>query len=572
MGKLLFTALILLLSFSVLLSQVVFNETAVELNIDEGEFTQGVAILDLNGDEISEIICINVYTQHRLYMWNGSQYQEMGAVYGIEQSNSHLNITAADINADTLPDLFMSGGSGASGRFYINSETPPYIEMSQSYNLRSTTDVGCAFFQMFPDEGLCILSGTQLLSLQDNAFVDITEGSGLGNLDNVRTPLFFDIDGDIDDDIFIAHNWELNDGALFRNNGDGTFTDISYNTSQGGFGFGQSGAFGDIDNDGDFDLYLTSGFGTNSMWSNDGTGYFENITQYSGTGVGGYSRGSLFGDFDNDGDLDLFVNRGTAHNMLFLNDGDGSFVDHSEEAGVMHVFNGTGCAAGDLDNDGQLDIVAANLNTYRNLVYINQNQNTSFLKVRLVGKSSNTMALGAIVKLYAVGDSGKVLLSQREIASLTTLYSVNDPVVHFGTGTYENLSVRAVFKSLAVADTSGIAPGQTITLYEPDVVSIDREDAFLPATPLVIEAYPNPFNSSLHITLNGGNSGHYKLKIYDILGRSIKNASVRVEDSSPAKYIWNATDNYSQPVPSGIYFLKAINGAHSACKKVILLK
>ncbi|MCP4583094.1 MAG: T9SS type A sorting domain-containing protein [candidate division Zixibacteria bacterium] len=572
MKNVILTILSYLFFIGIASGQLTFEEVSQQWNITESEFSTGVAILDLDGDEINEILFVNVNTQSRLYKWNGSFYDEVSDIYGVQESDTHLNITVADVNKDRFPDFFISGDPDQSGRFYVNNGMPPLFEMSNEYNLRNTFGPGSAFFQMLSNGAITVLTGTQLMVLQGGTFVNIAEGSGFEGLENVRTPLFFDLDGDIDDDIFIAHNWECNDGSLFRNNGDGTFTDITYNTDEQGFGYGQGVTFGDIDNDGDFDLYLTSGFGENSMWANDGTGYFENITDYTNTGVGGYSRGAAFGDFNNDGYLDLFVNRGTATNILFMNNGLGSFYDYSEQAGVMDVYNGAGCAVGDLNNDGHLDIVAANLDYHRNLAYINQSEDTSFIKVKLVGQYRNTLALGAILKLYSFDDEQEVIVGMREISSLSSIYSVNELTAHFGTGNHEDLGLRVVFKSMAIVDTAGLRPGQTIVIYEPGVVSIDEPEPKLPYQTLIIDAYPNPFNNSIAINISNGSSDIYDLKIYNVLGRLVRKTQIRNTNPSSVKFIWNATDDYGQYVPSGLYFVNVVNGDDKTVKKVILLK
>jgi len=338
---------------------------------------------------------------------------------------------------------------------------------------------------------------------------------------------------------------------------------------------GQNATFGDIDNDGDFDMYVTAGLNyPNSMWENDGTGFFTNITDLSNTGVDGYTRGAVFSDFDNDCDIDIFVNRAEDYNILFLNSGQGVFTDYSFEAGVMDDLNAGGCATGDLDNDGQLDIVAVNYDSDPAQIYINQNQNNSFLKIKLVGLYPNTLALSAIVDLYGITTEpyGETYIGKREIVSVSSMYSFNDPIIHFGTGLYESLRVSVTFNSLAVYDTSGVSPGSMLTIYEDWVVSADDFAPLLPSDYAVIEAYPNPFNGSINITLSDVNSDDLGLTIYDLLGREVKSARFNSDGSNQSIYTWDGMDNHGQAVPSGIYFVKLNNGIPKILKKITLLK
>jgi len=442
--------------------------------------------------------------------------------------------------------------------------------MAEDFNLDYVTEMGSAFFQMTPQAGLSGYIGGRLMIREEETFIDVTEGSGLETITNVHCPLFFDLDGDIDDDLFVAGNHTAQVGRLFRNNGDSTFVDISDNTNEGGFPLCQGAAIGDIDNDGDFDLYLTFATGYNSMWENDGTGFFTNITELSHTGVAGFTRGVCFGDFDHDTDLDLFLNRAQDYNVLFLNNGHGVFTDISEEAGVVDNLNGIGCATGDLDNDGQLDIVAVNCDFQRNLVYINENEDTSFLKIRMVGTPKNSLALGSIIDLFGVSedDLDTVRIGKREVQSHTGMFSVNDPIAHFGTGEFQNLIVKATFQSLDEVTLYDIWPGQTISIYERPT-DIADSDPSLPDR-MTLATYPNPFNSAINIAVTGGTRPGYELAIYDMLGRLVNSDLIYETDN--LNYTWDGLNNSGQPAPSGIYCLRVRNGEFAAEKKITLVK
>jgi hypothetical protein len=541
----------------------------------ENDFSSGVAIVDIDNDSVNEVFVVNCFNQNRFYVWQDSTLVELAEPYALSYTDDYHNVTMVDVDFDYRPDFYITGCyySDCDGRFYLNQAPGPFIESSALYNLDEVTDMSAAFFQMTPTSGICVLDGRKLKMLTYGTFIDITQGSGLENLSNVFCPVFFDLDGDIDDDLFIAGNWELNYGTLFRNNGDGTFSDISTNTNEGGFGYGQEVTFGDIDNDRDFDIYISSGFGTNSMWQNDGTGYFVNVTDISNTGCGGYSRGANFADFDNDGDIDLFVNRASDRKMLYLNLGDGVFTDYSEEAGIVHYAGGFGCAVGDMNNNGQMDIIAANSDFVPKQVYINQNQNPSFLKVKVLGLPPNTLAIGAIVELYGASGptSGRTFLGKREISSHPSLYCVNDPVVHFGTGEYTDLEVIVYFQSLAVEDTFGLAPGETIILQEPPITSTDP-GIILPTERLLLTAYPNPFNNSTLLLINGGDVPDYRLAIYDMLGRIVKSEIVPNNSSGKSTYSWDGTDSDGHPLPSGVYFVRVRTDQMSAEKKITLIR
>ena len=207
--------------------------------------------------------------------------------------------------------------------------------------------------------------------------------------------LFFDYDSDGWLDIFLVNGGSFVDeqiasGArhqLYRNNGNGTFSAASDGAGIGNSGFGMGACSADYDNDGWADLYITN-VTSNHLYRNDGTGGFAEVTARAGVGTDLWSSSCAFGDVDNDGDVDLYVvnyvdftvennklcgllpdNRAYCHpnvynglsDILYSNNGDGSFTDVSRESGVYTTAGkGLGVVFADYDNDGWLDIYVAN--------------------------------------------------------------------------------------------------------------------------------------------------------------------------------------------------------------------
>jgi enediyne biosynthesis protein E4 len=214
----------------------------------------------------------------------------------------------------------------------------------------------------------------------------------------------FDYDGDGRPDLFFVNGAALRDpmpsdavpdksdprywDRLYRNNGDGTFTDVTEKAGLRGCCYGMGVAVGDYDNDGRPDLYVTA-WGANTLYHNNGDGTFTDVTRKAGVAGGGWSAGAAFSDVDQDGYLDLIVVRyldwdfsmniwcgerasgmrsfchpdvfRPATHLLYHNLHDGTFADISRSSGIAeHPGNGLGVAVNDYDGDGRPDIVVAN--------------------------------------------------------------------------------------------------------------------------------------------------------------------------------------------------------------------
>ena len=219
-----------------------------------------------------------------------------------------------------------------------------------------------------------------------------------------------DIDNDGDLDVYFIQSGQVLGAVdeqpanqLFENLGDATFRNITEKSGLGDRGYGMGVACGDYDNDGDVDVYITN-LGANVLYQNQGDGTFVDVTNYAGVGHEGWGTSAAFLDYDRDGDLDLFVcnyvkwslqveiecyNAQGARDycspgnydlpsadVLYRNNGDGTFTDVSDESGVALAFgNGLGVVGSDFNNDGWIDIFVAN-DTNPDHLWINQKDGT----------------------------------------------------------------------------------------------------------------------------------------------------------------------------------------------------
>lgn len=227
----------------------------------------------------------------------------------------------------------------------------------------------------------------------------------------------FDMDSDGDLDLYLvqagsitAQSHEREPNRLFRNDGRGVFEDVTVGSGADDRGYGMGIACGDYDNDGDIDLYITN-LGENVLLRNDGTGRFTDVTRQTGTGHPGFGASAAFVDYDKDGDLDLFVANyvdwsvdtaivcynakgvrdyckptnfeAPAQDVLYLNQGDGTFVDVTTLAGLDAFYGtGLGVVCRDFTGDGWIDIFVAN-DGMRDQLWANQGDGT-FVDIALL--------------------------------------------------------------------------------------------------------------------------------------------------------------------------------------------
>ncbi|MFK7776456.1 MAG: FG-GAP-like repeat-containing protein [Saprospiraceae bacterium] len=275
-------------------------------------------------------------------------------------------------------------------------------------------------------------------NLGDGNFEEITTGPMVEDAHASRSVDWIDYDNDGDSDLFVT-NESNQKNDLYQNDGSGNFTKIIdlifLNSNKNSTG----SSWADIDNDGDFDLFIANYQGQeNQLFFNNGDGTF---TETSGEPIvleQGWSFGTSFADADNDGDLDLFICNAfgsTQKNSFYINNGDGTFykdVSSSPSAQTGWTF---GCAWGDYNNDGFLDLVLANCkdDNQINGLFENDGNDNNWFKLSCEGSQINRSAIGTIVKAK-VTINGESIWQTRRIVGQSGYNCQNSLTVHFGLG------------------------------------------------------------------------------------------------------------------------------------------
>jgi len=355
----------------------------------------------------------------------------------------------------------------------------------------------------------------------NGTFTDVTASSGAGIQDKVGesnsqgSPSWTDVDQDGWVDLLVTNEGDRK--VLLRNRGDGTFEDITRaKAPPNGIPFLNAGnangaCVGDVDNDGDQDVFLPTADQANrlilSRLAETGTVTFEDVTLKSGVGDKLGARGCTMADFDNDGWLDIYVNNGglsdtlvndvldlppsvqfyiawdPAPNKLYRNRGDGTFEDVTEGSGAEGMGIGSGVGWADVNDDGFPDLFVANRTYYnqgrqvgepgQNRLYVNRGTQNGWIRVLLQGSASNRDGYGARVKVVA-GD----LVQTREHTSAHGYNSGNDPRLLFGLGNRPGVDrIEVTWPGGATQVLPGAPSGTTLRIVEPTTSRTPGSDA-----------------------------------------------------------------------------------------------
>jgi hypothetical protein len=433
--------------------------------LDEGELvstpsdSRSINLVDVNNDGADDVFITNGPSDgapNFLYLNNGAG--EFVAVYNdpiVNDTSAFDGATFADADNDGDLDAFVVTWYGLRNYFYRNQGDGTFLlepeNISGSFGTYSETAAwGDADLDGYVDIYVTNSAGTKknLFFFNDASlgFDQVMDGDLVNDAYYSRGVNWVDYDNDGNPDLFVC-NESNQKNNLYRNEGEGQFTmveDVGPTTGQFG---SMSSSWGDIDNDGDLDLFIANSeyFGeqNNQLFLNNDDGTFTEVADMEVVTDGGCSYSSGFADYDNDGDLDLFVTNGYCSgeivNFLYRNDGSGYF-----ERDLLALPNySTPCSFGaawsDLDNNGFQDLVVSTCKNSsssplpNNMVYINDGNENHWVRVKLEGGFSNRSALGARVYATAV-INGSEVTQMREVGSQDGYCSQSSLTAHFGLG------------------------------------------------------------------------------------------------------------------------------------------
>ncbi len=463
----------------------------------------GVAFLDYDNDGWPDIFLVNGTTlegfpkgeeptNHLFRNRGDGTFEDVTERAGLVHGGWGQGVCVGDYDNDGNQDIFVS--YWGQNQLYRNRGDGTFENVTLKAGLASDKvrwGTGCAFLDYdrdgyldifvanyidfdlatapVPESGLCRYKGVKVAcgppGLQggknalyhnrgDGTFEDVSVKSGIAKASGTYglgvSTLDFDNDGWTD--IYVAD--DSNPSVLYRNNHDGTFTDVGVRSAcaysqdgkpQAGMGVG----IGDYNRDGWMDVFKTNFAGdTSSLYTNSGKGYFDDST--FGSGIGTTTRwlgwGCGFIDLDNDGWLDLFLANGHVYpevnqikteagykqrKVVYRNLENGRFAEITEQLGPPATTPkaSRGCAFGDFNNDGNVDVVVNNVHDTPDLFRLDPRNGNHWITLRLVGRVSNRSAIGSRIRAVTGATS-----QYEEVRGGGSYASQNDLRVHFGLG------------------------------------------------------------------------------------------------------------------------------------------
>ncbi len=424
-----------------------FTDVTLKAGLARSGWGQGCCVGDYDNDGWNDLF-VSYYGQNVLFRNNGNgTFTDMTVKAGLGQVGSRQRWGSGcaflDYDRDGYLDLFVAN--------YIDFDikTAPLPEAA-----------GCAYKGIQVACGPPGLQGGKNLLYHNNGdgtFSDVSKKAGM--YDTIGTYALSvqvaDLDNDGWPDIYVANDSTA--ATYYQNQKDGTFKDVAI---EAGIAYSPDGkpqagmgvSVGDFNRDGLLDIIKTNFAGdTDSLYLNLGDGTFEDHTYLSGLGLNtrylGWGVGFL--DMDNDGWLDVFISNGhvypevdgshvdapyAEHKYLYRNLRNGQFEDVTANggSGITDAVAARGCAFGDFDNDGDVDVVVNCVNSYPQLLRCDTSTTRNWIKIRTVGTKSNRAGIGARISVTTQPVEGKPLVQIEEVRSGGSYYSQNDLRIHFG--------------------------------------------------------------------------------------------------------------------------------------------
>ena len=532
MNKIFF--LVFLFFFSTVNAQISFEDVANEIGTAYSYGTStwggGVSFADFDNDGWDDLTFASEEGTEIYFLKNNDGIFNSISLNGISNTFKTKQVIWVDYDNDGDQDFFVTGFEGVN-KFYKNDGDMNFTDISSTIGFFQIDlfTYGVSFADMDNDgdldafisnrDGVADDQRNYLYRNDEGTYIDITASAGLSMSSHLSfCSIIFDYNNDGFQDIYISNDKPDNLNILYKNNGDGTFDDVS-EYSGAGIGINaMTTTIGDYNNDGWFDIYITNTPEGNELLRNNGDGTFTNVAEATATTFNSVGWGAVFLDADSDGLLDLYVSSdfdgsvGSFLSAAFYHQQNNETFIIPENIGFQDDTRKSYTnAIGDIDNDGKPDIVVGN-DIEPNFLWANTTVNeNNWLKVKLEGVISNRDGIGNTIEINIDGQSqyrytlaGEGYLSQNSFYEFFGMGNATEvdyvKVTWTATGEIEIINNIAANQAIIIKEGSGVLSSENNL----------KETAF--------RVYPNPSSNGI-FKLSVLNQEKVSVQVFDISGR-----------------------------------------------------
>lgn len=482
-------------------SLTIFKDVAKQAGVDDKGHGKGVILNDYDKDGYQDIFVSNKGGHNVLYKNNhDGTFSDVTMAAGVYDTGFAMGSVMGDMDNDGKPDLYVAKGGRIeidSNRVYKGLGNGKFEDVTVSSGAGVKDFTYGALLCDFDHDGRLDLflsnygvnSKNRLFHNESTPghikFKEVTELAGLGQHGWSWSATAADVNEDGWDDIYVSRGrypaGEPN--KLYINvstPGHIKFADFSKESGADDKDWALGSAFADYNNDGHLDLYVSNYVGPNKLYKGDGTGHFVEVTHFAKLDdkPDHWGKGPSWGDINNDGYVDLYEGDCKFANQLYLNNGDGTFTNVTEQNPdcKYETVRTKGTAMADFDNKGSLDIYVINWAVANGLLK-NISHDSNWLEVDCSGTISNRDAVGTRVRVFDSGHMGdrKFFRGVREVQTATGFCSQNPLTQHIGVNGSKTYDVEATFPSGLIAYALGVKPAQKIKIVEPASLAQQKE-------------------------------------------------------------------------------------------------
>jgi hypothetical protein len=563
--------IIVCLSTSVIMAQPfvdVSDMQGLNSGYGHGFFGGGISFCDFNQDGWDDLtFCTQKDYGLRFFINQEGSFQEI--IPPVDNKEETKQVLWVDYDNDGDKDLYITAVNAAN-RLYRNDGDLDFTDVTTAagLGLPHWNTYGAAFGDYDNDGWLDLYILNREIDLYSN-FLYRNQGDGTfeevsvacGVIDGLKPSFcaaFWDMNNDGLQDLYIAQDRYFHANSLYKNLGNGSFADISESSGSNLLIDAMNVGLGDYDNDGDFDIYVTNTAAGNKLLINQGDETFIEQADTCGVALYEVSWGANFFDYDNDGWLDLYVNtdQDTISNPLYRNLGGSAFelvTEHDNDFGRSYSN-----AIGDFNRDGKPDILVSNAFGTNFRLWENQVADAgNYIQIELEGLISNRDGIGCTIEVYAEGQKW-IQYTYSGIAYLAQ----NSETTHIGLGNTSLIdSIKIKWLSGIVDQLDSVSVNQKLYIIEdstnPPPVSTFAPERF---TYAINQSYTQ--NDLLHLNIQSENRQALLLRLFDAKGSLVLQDQLQLVSGEMS---------YSIQLPElakGIYFLQTQSGNTAVNQKV----